>query len=176
MKKPEKSLLFIGLIWARQLPTDVFLAEITGHFGPIVVFSRIIPFNFSDYYTPEMGTDLQRQWLGLGCQIAPEDIRRIKIITNQIEQQLAIDGRRRVNLDPGYITLSRVVLATTKDYSHRIYLGDGIYAEVTLRYQNGSYFPLPWTYPDYRLPVAGDFFLQMRDLLRQPDFPGRCFT
>lgn len=176
MRKPEKALLFIGLIRSFLLKPEDFLPEISRRFGEIVLFSPEIPFDFSDYYFPEMGPNLIRRWIGLGCEISPEDIRKIKIITNRMESQFAQNGKRRLNLDPGYLTFSRIVLATTKDYSHRIYLGEGIYAEVTLLYQNGSYSPLPWTYPDYRTPVAQNFFQNLRKLLQTANYPRYCFT
>ena len=130
-------------------------------FGRIDLRSEIIPFDFTNYYEEELGTDLQRQWVSFEKLIAPEDLASIKLSTVQIENSLKRpSGTRKVNLDPGYITLHNLVLASTKNYSHRIYLGNNIYAELTLIYQNHSFHPLDWTYPDYRENIK--FFEEVR--------------
>ena len=83
-------------------------------------------------------------------------------MTNQIEQTFAQGARRRINIDPGYLLMERFVLATGKNFSHRIYIGDGIYADLTLMYQKGSFQTLPWTYPDYAAPEMHAFLMQVR--------------
>jgi hypothetical protein len=90
----------------------------------------------------------------------------VKLRTNTLERELSSCGKRAVNIDPGYITLSKAVLATTKNYSHRIYLREGIYAEITLAWEKGTFTPRPWTYPDYRTDTAVSFFNRARKLLR----------
>ncbi len=106
-------------------------------------------FTYTDYYEKEMGSDLLRTFVLFRSLKNRESLADIKIITNAIEQTLAIDSKRVVNLDPGYIALEHVILATTKGYAHRIYLRDGIYADLTLVFNNGTYRALQWTYPDY---------------------------
>ncbi len=140
-------------------------------FGPTDVESPLWPFDETDYYTPEMGPGLRRQFLSFEQLLSPDRLTEIKHETNALEQQIAeevllADIPRPVNIDPGYIDLARLVLATTKDRAHRIYLGHGIYAEVTLLYAAGGWQAQPWTYPDYRRPEAQAVFAQMRARLR----------
>lgn len=132
-------------------------------FGAIDLRSERIPFDQTSYYQREMGDGLAREWVSLKQLIQRDAIADAKLKTNQIEERLARpDGTRTVNLDPGYIVRPRLVLATTKDFAHRIYLAKGIYVEVTLIYREGEFQPLEWTYPDYRQPVALDFFTTVR--------------
>jgi len=94
--------------------------------------------------------------------IDPGELVELKLHTNALEQELAVEGKRRVNLDPGYVSLAKLVLATTKNQWHRIYLAQGIYAEVTLSYQHGAWQPQPWTYPDYASPGYLDLLAGVR--------------
>lgn len=144
-------------------------------FGPIELRSPILPFNYTDYYEKEMGKDVKRQFFSFQKLIDPGALADIKLFTNKLEESCrdkALPGRlldarrcyRPINLDPGYLASSKLVLASTKDYSHRIYLKKGIYAEVTLRYAKGAFEPLPWTFPDYRSKEYIDFFTETRTL------------
>lgn len=133
------------------------------HFGEVALESEHYPFVFSDYYVEEMGSGLQKYFVSFSRLIRPDELVEIKLWTNDIEQQLATAGKRNVNLDPGYLEGAKLVLATTKDYSHRIYLGQGIYGDLHLRYRHGRFEPLEWTYPDYRQPLALDFFARVRE-------------
>jgi len=137
-------------------------------YGPTDLRSDRRPFTESCYYEPEMGADLERWWVSFKRLVTAGDISSIKVATNAIERDLAgTAGRRRVNLDPGYVVPSRLVLATTKDYTHRIYLSEGIYGEVTLVWQSGRFVPMDWTYPDYRSEEAGVFFATVRKRLME---------
>ena len=109
-----------------------------------------MPFTQSGYYDPEMGAGLMRRFLLFSPLFGRERLAEIKAATNTIEQAHARNGMRSVNIDPGYIALEQMVLGTTKALSHRIYQGQGIFADLTLIYENGTYRSLPWTYPDYR--------------------------
>jgi hypothetical protein len=138
------------------------------HVGPHDEISEIWPFDDTDYYIPEMGEDLKRQFVSFERLIEPAEIAHIKTLTNQLERRICEDlalptDRRRVNLDPGYLMLGKLVLATTKDASHRVYLRDGIYAESTLRYTDGQWVTWPWTYADYAGPRYHAFFSRIRD-------------
>jgi hypothetical protein len=124
-------------------------AALSHAFGPIDFESELLPFDHTDYYTPEFGPGLQRQIVAFQQLIAPSDLPAIKRQTNELEWSLAGEERRRVNVDPGYVSLGKTVLASTKNHAHRLYLGQGIYGEVTLTYQRGRFRPWPWTYPDY---------------------------
>ncbi|MFQ5836184.1 MAG: DUF4416 family protein, partial [bacterium] len=114
-----------------------------------------------------MGSNLKRKFISFQALIDPAEIREIKLFTNQFEQDFLHPGThdRRINLDPGYLNLSKLVLASTKDYQHRIYLGRGIYAEVTLRYKKEKGFkPWEWTYPDYRTREYLEIFNHLREI------------
>ncbi len=144
-------------------------------FGPIELKSRVLPFNYTDYYEKEMGKDIKRRFLSFHKLIDPGALADIKLFTNALEEQLQEESasggkgsevrlRRPINIDPGYIAGSKLVLASTKDYYHRVYLERGIYAEVTLKFTKGAFEPLPWTYPDYRSKEYIDFFTEIRSL------------
>ena len=120
------------------------------HFGPVDYRSPELPFEHTTYYEEEFGSELLRQFMAFERLADPGRLAQIKLLTNGLEQEWSVAGRRRINLDPGYISASKFVLATTKNHGHRIYLGQGIYAEVTLTYRDKDYRPWPWTYPDYR--------------------------
>jgi hypothetical protein len=127
---------------------------LTERLGPPDYVSLDLPFTYTDYYTPELGQGILRRFIAFGDLIDPGDLASIKVWTNALEDGWRVGGRRDINLDPGYICGGKLVLATTKDHAHRIYLGQGIYAEVTLLYRSGAYTMLPWTYPDY---ASGDY-------------------
>lgn len=142
------------------------------HAGPTDAESRVWPFDFTDYYELEMGENLQRRFVSFEKLIDPGEIASLKLLTNDLERRITYDcglpdNRRLVNLDPGYLTMSKIVLATTKDFSHRIYIRDGIYAESTLHFEAGRWIPWPWTYPDYAGERYHAFFLEIRDRYRQ---------
>lgn len=124
-------------------------ARLCNHFGSIDYISPILPFTHTAYYEPEFGTGLLRQFASYRTLMNPDELVEIKEFTNNLELDFAYGDKRRINLDPGYLTLAKYVLATTKDQSHRIYLGKGIYAEVTCNYRKGQWQANPWTYPDY---------------------------
>jgi hypothetical protein len=130
--------------------------------GPIDTQSQLLEFDYTNYYEPEMGSGLKKELLGFGSLASPEALVDLKLFTNRVEQALAINGKRTVNMDPGYLTAARVVLASTKDFAHRLYLGKGIYGEVTLIYQKKDFQTLPWTYPDYRSEAYRQFFRELR--------------
>ena len=135
---------------------------LSAHFGPVDYRSPRLPFTHTTYYEREFGKDLVRQFLSFERLIDPGQLAEIKRLTNTLEEQLGEGGRRRINLDPGYIAAAKLVLATTKDYDHRIYLGRGIYAEVTLSYRERDFRPWPWTYPDYRSEAYLEIFRAIR--------------
>jgi hypothetical protein len=167
--EPGPAKLFVGMLASegdRLIEAEGLLVE---RFGAVDLWGDVLPFDYTDYYREEMGEGLKRRFLSFERLIRPDAIIDIKRATNQMEEEFARktpDGPSRpVNLDPGYLTLSKVVLATTKDYAHRLYLGRGIYAEVTLHFHKGRYEPWEWTYPDYRTPEYGRFFLAVRGIL-----------
>jgi len=136
-------------------------------FGPLDYRSGVLPFTHTDYYTPEFGAPLVRVIVAFERLVDPALLPDIKHQTNDLERVHSIGAHRAVNIDPGYVSLSKLVLATTKDHAHRVYLREGIYAEVTLRYQEGTFRPWPWTYPDYASPPYLAIFNAIRAGYRQ---------
>ena len=129
--------------------------------------SPIVPFTQTTYYEREMGAELMRSYIAFEPLRHMDELAAAKHTTNEIEQRWVHSGdQRQVNLDPGYVDLAKVVLATTKDYTHRLYIGRNMYAEITLRYQRKSFEPWEWTYPDYREPTALSFFNQLREVYK----------
>lgn len=151
--------------------------------GTIDLESEIWPFFQTEYYKEEMGTDLKRQFVSFDKPVPPDAMAGIKHETNAIEERIAeqcggLELTRPVNLDPGYIDLGKLVLATTKDNAHRVYIGQNMYAEVTLRYGAGGWHIWPWTYPDYHQQHYHEFFTRVRERLREqrrqtPEFFGK---
>ena len=136
-------------------------------FGPVAMASPPYDFVQTAYYTSDMGSGLIKLFYVFERLVDPAILASIKLRTNELEAELAASGRfaelRPLNLDPGLLSLGKFILATTKDQAHRIYLRDGIFAEVTLRFQDGSYNPWPWTYADYQLPEVREFLRSARD-------------
>jgi hypothetical protein len=135
-------------------------------FGPVELVSDLFPFDATHYYDRELGTPIRKQFLAFSRLIDPGALAAIKCFTNELEEfrarERATHPHRPVNLDPGYLDAARLVLATTKDRAHRIYLGQGIYAEVTLLYESGAWRALPWTYPDYATATYHSFLAEAR--------------
>ncbi|MGC8764075.1 MAG: DUF4416 family protein [Acidobacteriota bacterium] len=161
--KPEPpAALVCAILYREAAARDAALKALEADFGALALRQEPFPFTHSDYYTREMGSPLLKQIVLFREPVPQGFLAEIKTLTNLREEGLARLGRRRVNLDPGLLLPSRLVLATTKDHAHRIYLARGIYAEVTLLYRNGAFTPLPWTYPDYREPTVLDFLGECR--------------
>lgn len=160
----EQSRLFAGILFHKEMEEKIS-ETLSAKFGALLLESSTIPFDFTQYYHREMGQGLLRKWLLFDAVIEQDRIADIKNATRAVERDFSIGGNRRVNIDPGYITLSKIVLATTKDCAHRIYLNDGIYAEITLLYHKAAWQPQPWTYPDYITETALEFFSKAREYI-----------
>ncbi len=158
--------LFAGLIYADTSRYSESRRLLERVFGRSDYESAELDFTHTDYYEPEMGRALKRRFISFGKPADPEGICKVKLVTNRIEKRLSTAGKRLVNIDPGYLDLSKLVLFTTKDYSHRIYLGKSIYAENTLYYKDGSFRPWPWTYPDYGTKEYAEIFESIRDIFK----------
>jgi len=165
--------LVFGLLVTSDSVRSQCLDRLTAEFGPFDHLSPVEPFTFTDYYCDEMGQTIYRQYLSAEGLVDIGDLPGLKHRTNKIEIELAqIDERgrrcRQANIDPGYLTQSKLILASTKDYVHRIYVGDGIFAEVTLFYRRPDGFqPYPWTYPDYARAEVRGFFGKVRETYRR---------
>ncbi len=151
------------LLWAKSRATELF--------GPVALESDTFRFDrFTDYYAPSMGAELLKQIWAFEVPIDPERLAAIKVATNRLEEEYAeihasSEIVRPLNLDPGYVDLGKLVLASTKDHAHRIYLQQGIFAELTLIYTKKHWQPLPWTYPDYQSKEYHEFFDRCRTVL-----------
>lgn len=137
-----------------------------GFLGGVEEKTTMVPFSYSEYYKGEMG-DLSRCFIFF-LRLGPrESLVDVKLKTNGIEERMSLSGRRRVNIDPGYVALEHVVLATTKGFSHRLYLGQGIFGDLTLVFRNGGYRPLEWTYPDYANGETTQMFIRWRQQYKE---------
>lgn len=169
--EPAPVKLILGVIVADGAPLLDVRAHLEASYGTIDLASEPAPFVATRYYEREMGAPLHRVLWSFESLIPPDALAGIKRETNALERSFASwDGRswrRRVNLDPGYVDLAKLVLATTKDRQHRLYLGHGIYAEVTLRFTGGRFVPWDWTYPDYRSSEYLAFFNAVRRRYRR---------
>jgi hypothetical protein len=137
-------------------------------FGPVDYESERLPFTYTDYYTPEMGPGLFRRFIGHRYLVDPhEGLIAAKLKALELENRFAVNGSRRINIDPGYLSLSKLVLSSTKDFYHRIYIGKGLFAEVTLNYTRKEGFTgYPWTFPDYKTSDYRNIMLEMRNIYK----------
>ena len=158
--KPVK--LIMSLISSDDRLLQQVIQTLRERYGEVDFTSDILPFDFTDYYTEEMGAGLFRRLISFSPLIPRETLVKIKRETNEIEEQFALEGKRRVNIDPGYICAEHLILATTKGYTHRPYLGEGIHADLTLIYRKGQFRPLDWTYPDYASSQVREILQRVR--------------
>jgi len=169
IQSPEPVKLFVGMLSAYPGAFAEAEARLGHALGEVDLRSDLFAHEFTDYYRDEMGQPLLRYFISFEALILPERLVTIKRLANEIEADIASRGEwevvRPVNLDPGYVAPSKLILASVKDFSHRIYMADGIYAEVTLQYRRGVWAELPWTFPDYRTPEYHSFFTQVRGRL-----------
>lgn len=159
--------LVIPTLVAPNVSVDELREALVAMFGAIDIESSTELFTFTSYYTQEMGAGLRRLFFAFETLVDPSTLAEIKIATNGLETRYRTAAGRTVNLDPGLLMLSRFILATTKDHSHRVPLRDGIFAEVTLLFRNGSFVPLEWTYPDYRSEWYARVLMEIRERLHR---------
>jgi len=166
---PPAVKLFAGIL--TSLPEIIPEVEerLAARFGPVDLRSQSYPFDQTTYYDEEMGNPIVRCFLAFQTLIAPEEISSVKRATNDMEASFAAGRcqvRRPVNLDPGYMEESKIVLVSTKNFYHRILLSEGIYGEVTLHFRGGAWQAFPWTFPDFRSGRYDGFFTQLRRCYR----------
>jgi hypothetical protein len=159
---PAAVKLIAGLLAVSDARLDEAVVRLHEYFGPTDATSATHDWNFSEYYRREMGPGLRRRFISFARLIAPGKLAGFKLATNLLESAWRVETRRQVNLDPGYLTALKLVLASTKDAAHRVYLSGGIYAEVTLHFRDGSFQPHSCTYPDYAMPETVAFFNAVR--------------
>ena len=160
---PEAVKLIASVLSADRDVMAGALGMLADRFSPFDFVSEYLPFEYTDYYREEMGEGLFRRFVSFEELVPPDDLPAIKHSTNDMETRFGERGRRRVNIDPGYLSRSQLVLATGKPYAHRPYLRDGIYADVTLLFRNRSFQALEWTYPDYAAAPARRLFTMLRE-------------
>lgn len=167
VRKPEDVKLITGLISADPGLFHKIKSLLEKRLNNTVDFeSPVLDFTHTDYYEKEMGRGLKRKFFSFKKKVGPDNIEKVKLLTNAIEKKTSVNGKRTVNIDPGYLDLSKLVLFSTKDYSHRIYIKRGIFAEVTLFYKDKKFNPWPWTYPDYKTGEYLSVFESIRDLYK----------
>ena len=161
-RKPQLAKLVIGFFLKDKSLIFPLADDFNKKFGQADIISSWFPFDYTNYYKKEMGVPLFRRLFSFKTLIKQNNLARIKTITNTIELRYARTDKRMVNIDPGYLLDSRFVLATGKNYNHRIYIGSCIYADLTLIYSKGKFRTLPWTYPDYAADNMLTFLNQVR--------------
>jgi hypothetical protein len=163
---PWPAKLMAGLLFRDRDVQLQALHAMEEAFGPLDFLTEPEPFTYTAYYDREMGAGLLRQTVAFLNLVDPATLADVKLTTNALERRFAAPVKRTINIDPGFLSEERLILATGKNYIHRIYLRDGIYADLTLIYQKGGYQALPWTYPDYQAPHLLHFLNALRQKLR----------
>lgn len=157
--RPEPARFLVGILASGREALDAAARALEAEFGPSDLGAAARPFTHTDYYREELGPAPLRAFLAFPGPFPTGRLAAAKLATNRLEAELALrlggPWARPANLDPGYLTPAKLVLASAKNFSHRIHLSRGIFAEVTLQYRGGTFFPLPWTFPDY---ASGEYF------------------
>jgi len=160
----ERARLVVSALLSSEALESSLLESLKQTFGRIDFLSERLPFHYTRYYESEMGPSLYRRMISFAELVPLDSLIQIKLETQRLEDRYRDDrGNRRVNLDPGLLSLHNFVLATHKNYAHRIYLGDGVFADLTLLFRGGSFQALQWTYPDY----ASSEMIHLLNLLRR---------
>jgi hypothetical protein len=157
--------LFIGVMYSDEKLLYDVLDTLNKRFGAITSMTESYDFSeITKYYNKEMGSGIKKSIIVFG-EIDVSSLPSIKRYTISLEKKYSVKDLRRINLDPGYVTITNVVLATTKNFTHRIYLNKGIFADLTLMFKKGKTVFFEWTYPDFRLKIVKDFFYAQRKKL-----------
>ena len=166
-QRPDPAQLFMSIFAPGDDLIQAARKRLEEVLGPVEEESPLLPFDKTRYYAPEFGEHLVRRFFFFERLIPQELIVPIKHLAWKIEKEFSVAGKRRVNIDPGYLLLERLVLVTFKNFSHRIYLGAGVYGEVTLVFRKGKFESLPWTYPDYAAQESRLIFEKARQRYRE---------
>ena len=164
---PPAAKIIIGLIYHNSAIKVQALASLERRLGKIDFYSQEMDFNYTDYYEQELGKPLKRIFVSFKLLRQESLLSGIKLYTNELEKHFSLQEKRQINIDPGFLNSGKLILATTKVQKHRIYLGKGIFAEVTLFYGRGTFKPWPWTYLDYRTKEYIDIFNSIRQIYLQ---------
>lgn len=167
-KKAQDVKLVASLIAAEDALIIRTLDALSPNFGRMDFLSETVPFDRTGYYEEEFGGGLKRRLVSFEGLVPQDGLARIKLFTNGVEDgSRSPCGKRRINIDPGFLSLERLVLASCKNFTHRIYIGDGVWADLTLIYTAGGFKDLPWTYPDYRVDVMKSWLTRIRSRYAQ---------
>ena len=161
-QEPGPVKLFVGVLYSDATLLAKAFSMLDQRYGEIDFRSCSFSFDISDYYVSEMGSPIYRIFVSFEILIRPPMITTIKLETNKIEDKLAVDQKRKVNLDPGYMDYDKVVLASAKYNGQKIYLDRGIWADLALHYVKGKFIPYPWSFPDFKRGMYNDVFLEIR--------------
>ncbi len=169
-RPPYPVKLICGMIARNVELLDEAKDALIKKFGPVDIVSEVLDFDCTDYYADQMGKPLFRRFVAFEELIAPDKLADAKVATHAIEASFAsrfgsAEVPRPINLDPGYVTLAKLVLASMKDFSHRIYLGREVYGEATLQFRQGKWRSHPWTFPDYASGRYDGFLHDVRSAL-----------
>jgi len=161
---PDKVKLITGITYKDEKIFDDAIKKLSEFYGEIDCHLEPYNFNYTDYYKDELGDNLKKTFISFTKLVDIEELPNIKIQTNEIENEFSKNDKRTINIDPGYIDSGKLVLATTKNYSHRIHLAKGIYGDVHLNIYKGKFKPNSWTYPDYRESLVLKYFENVRKI------------
>ncbi len=163
----EEAVLFVGCLFSSQEIYDAALSVLKKDFGNILLESPSLLWTHSDYYAEEIGEPLYRNFIFFDTVVDTSVLPDAKLRIMGIEKDFSKDGKRQINLDPGYLSLAKVVLASKKNYSHRIYVGKLVFAELELIFKEKAFHPLPYTYTDYKDEGNIKIFIKARTLLKK---------
>ena len=163
--KPVK--FFIGALYSDADLLEQAIALCWNHIGDVDAMGDPFPFTATHYYDDEMGPRIYRKFFSFSRLMDPGELGRLKVLCNDIEEELSVDGRRKVNLDLGYLDLHKMILASAKYNGQKIYISDGIYADLTLVYESGDYHPVDNTFPDFKSGHYNPVFIAYRNRLKQ---------
>jgi hypothetical protein len=165
IRQPSKVKLLVGLLGRDPEILGIARQILKERFGSEEEVMEPIPFTWTRYYAGELGESPWRSFVSYEDWVDRESLVEAKLFTNDAEERLSEAGLRKVNLDPGYLTLGQLFLASTKDQRWRVYVREGIFVEPTLYFQDGAFHPFPWTYRDYRSPEYLDYMTRARSKL-----------
>jgi hypothetical protein len=160
---PKPAKLVIGFFLKERTLGTPIVENLVERFGDVDIVSDWMSFDQTAYYEPEMGAPLYRRMMTFETLIQQSALAQVKLFTNEVEKQYSDNGKRVVNIDPGYLLLERFVLATGKNFAHRIYIGKEIYADLTLIFRKGRFVTLPWSFPDYAGTRVQTFLMRARE-------------
>jgi len=163
----EEGVLFVGCLFSFKEIYDASLSVLKKDYGNIFLETPSLPWSHSDYYFEEIGAPLYKCFIFFDTVIDTSVLPDAKLRIMEIEKDLSKDGKRQINLDPGYLSLAKVVLASRKNYSHRIYLGKLVFAELELIFKESAFHSLPYTYTDYKAEESIKLFMKAREFLKK---------